>query len=171
MGVDEGSAADEDGRGRRGESEQERLDRELIELLNELRVVLPGVQVLFAFLLTVPFAQRFGQVNTFQRDAYFGILLCTALATVLLIAPSSYHRLRFRAGDKKQILVVSNRMMIAGIAVLAVAMVGAILLITDLLFSRTAAIVTASAAAVVFAGFWFALPLSRHVDDEVTRAE
>jgi Family of unknown function (DUF6328) len=156
---------------RRDETEEERLDRELIELLNELRVVLPGVQVLFAFLLTVPFAQRFDRLTELQRDLFFATLLCTALCTALLIAPSSYHRLRFRAGDKKRMLATSNRLTIAGIGTLALAMSGAILLIADLLFSRTTAVVTASAAAAVFAGVWFALPLTRHLADEGSRPE
>jgi len=82
------------------ESKEEQLDRELIELLNELRVALPGVQVLFAFLLGVPFTQRFGEVTDIQKDAYFLTFLCTAIATALLIAPSAYHRLNWRRATR-----------------------------------------------------------------------
>src|SRR5512132_3521469 len=87
------------------ESKEERQDRELIELLNELRVALPGVQVLFAFLLGVPFTQRFGQMSELQKDVYFVTFLCAAASTALLIAPSAYHRLEWRQGDKEHLLV------------------------------------------------------------------
>src|SRR4029079_17490593 len=97
------------------ESKDESLDRELIECLNELRVALPGVQVLFAFLLGVPFTQRFSEVSDLQKDVYFLTFLCTAVATALLIAPSAYHRLEWRQGDKGYLLVISNRLAIAGI--------------------------------------------------------
>ena len=87
------------------ESTSERIDRELIELLNELRVALPGVQVLFAFLLAVPFAQRFGTVTSFQRGLFFAVLMCTAVSSILLIAPSAYHRLHFRQHNKEELLL------------------------------------------------------------------
>jgi hypothetical protein len=122
------------------ESPEERLNRELIELLNELRVALPGVQVLFAFLLTVPFTQRFAHVTTFQRDLYFGTLLASALATALLIAPSAIHRLEFRQHDKGQIVEISNRLTIVGLGFLALAMTGVVVLITDVLFGSSATI-------------------------------
>src|SRR5438093_3337436 len=112
---------DEDSRARLEQSlegEKQRVDRELIELLNELRVALPGVQVLFAFLLIVPFSNGFSEVTSLQRDAYFGAFLCTALATALLIAPSTYHRLHFRALNKEQLIFTSNRLSIAGSALL-----------------------------------------------------
>ena len=89
--------------------------RQLIELLNELRVGLPGVQVLFAFLLTVPFTQRYSRLDGIQRDIYFLAVLSTAMATACLIAPSSYHRLRWRQHDKAHMLETSNRLAIAGI--------------------------------------------------------
>jgi amino acid transporter len=136
----------------------EDLNRELIELLNELRVALPGVQVLFAFLLTVPFTQRFDQVTDFQKDMYFFTLLTTAASTILLIAPSSYHRLRWRQHDKERLLIVSNALAIAGTAFLAASMTSAVLLITDVLFDRTSAIVAAVITGFGFAVFWYALP-------------
>ena len=122
-----------------GESKDERLDRELIEFLNELRVALPGVQVLFAFLLGVPFTQRFGEVSDLQRDVYFLTFLCTAVATALLIAPSAHHRLEWRQGDKEHLLVVSNRLAIAGTAILALAISGTVFVVTDLLFNEASA--------------------------------
>jgi hypothetical protein len=142
------------------ESEKERVDRELIELLNELRVALPGVQVLFAFLLAVPFQQRFGQATTFQRDVYFATLCCALASTALLIAPSALHRLNFRRADKRRIVVISNAITIAGLAVLAVAMVGVITLIADVVFGSATAIVSAVLAAAVFTALWAVVPLS-----------
>jgi hypothetical protein len=143
------------------ENEKERVDRELIELLNELRVALPGVQVLFAFLLVVPFSQRFGEVNDFQRDVYFVSLLCSAAAAALLIAPSAYHRINFRHPRKEQILFTANRLAIAGLAFLAVAMTGVVLLITDVLFGGVVTAVVTAATAALFGALWCALPLAR----------
>src|SRR3954454_16675265 len=121
----------------RNETEKERLDRNLNELLQELRVVLPGVQVLFAFLLTVPFQQGFQKATTFQTDVYGVTLLLTALASALLMAPSAYHRLEFRQDDKKHIVFMSNKFSIVGFAVLAAAMTSAVLLVTAFLYSST----------------------------------
>ena len=143
------------------EDKDERLDRELIELLNELRVVLPGVQVLFAFLLGVPFTQRFAQTTELQRDVYFLTFMCAAVATALLIAPSAYHRLNWRQADKEHLLVVSNRLAIAGTAFLAVSIAGTVFVVTDLLFHAASAAMAAGATAALFAWFWYALPLLR----------
>jgi predicted membrane channel-forming protein YqfA (hemolysin III family) len=143
------------------ESRDERLDRELIELLNELRVVLPGVQVLFAFLLAVPFSQRFEQLTAVQEDVFFAAFLCTAVATALLIAPSVYHRLRWRKRDKDQILRTSNRLAIAGTAFLAAAIVAVVYLVTDLIYGAVTSIVVTLAAAAMFGWLWYGLPLVR----------
>ena len=143
------------------ESRDERLDRELIELLNELRVVLPGVQVLFAFLLAVPFSQRFEQLTAVQEDVFFAAFLCTAVATALLIAPSVYHRLRWRKRDKDQILRTSNRLAIAGTAFLAAAIVAVVYLVTDLIYGAVTSIVVTLAAAAMFGWLWYGLPLIR----------
>jgi hypothetical protein len=143
------------------ESKEERLDRELIELLNELRVALPGVQVLFAFLLGLPFTQRFRTVTDLQRDAYFVTFMSTAAATALLIAPSAYHRLEWRRGDKEHLLVVSNRLAIAGTVFLALAIAGAVFVVTDVLFETASAAVLAAVTAAFFGLFWYALPLWR----------
>src|SRR3954463_14783839 len=100
---------------RRGETEEERLDRNLNELLNELRVALPGVQVLFAFLLGVPFTQRFKELASYQEDIFYGTLLCAAAATAFLIAPSAHHRIEFRAKDKRHVVFLANRFAIVGL--------------------------------------------------------
>jgi tellurite resistance protein TehA-like permease len=143
--------------------DEDDLNRELIELLNELRVALPGVQVLFAFLLAVPFASGWQRVTIFQRDVFFVAFLCTAAATILLIAPSTYHRLRWRERDKEHLLVTANRLTIAGSVFLAVAIISVVLLITDLLFSRGWAILATVVIAVAFAWFWYGLALLRRV--------
>jgi len=145
--------------------DQSRLDRELIELLNELRVALPGVQVLFAFLFTVPFTQRFADLTRLQRSVFFVAFLAAAVATVLLIAPTANHRLRWREHDKEHLLRASNRMAIAGLVVLAVAISAAVFLVTDLLYEVPAAAVTAAALAGVLAMFWYVLPLARKLRD------
>ena len=148
------------------ESESERLNRELDQLLGELRVAMPGVQVLFAFLLAVPFQQRFAQVTDFQRDVYFVTLLASAAASALFVAPTAYHRLMFRERDKPKLVSISSKLALAGLACLAVAMNGAVLLITDVLFSRTTAIVTAAGTTTLFVGLWFVLGLVRKLDKD-----
>ncbi len=134
---------------------------ELIELLNELRVALPGVQVLFAFLLAIPFTNRFSTLNAFQHDVYFLALMSAVAGTVLLIAPSSLHRLLWRQAHTERILVTSNRLTIAGMVFLALAMVASVFLIADVLYARWLAAAWAAVAAVLFGIFWYALPL-RH---------
>ena len=145
----------------REETEKERLDRNLIELLNELRVALPGVQVLFAFLLTVPFTQRFSSLTSGQETIYYGTLVCTAISTALLIAPSAHHRINFRQQEKHYIVFLANRLTIAGLAFLALAMSGVMLLITDILYGTTATIVAATATVLVFTVLWYVMPLVR----------
>ena len=141
--------------------DKEDRDRELIELLNELRVVLPGIQVLFAFLLIVPFSNGWQQVNDTQRYVYFVAFLCTAASSAFLIAPSAIHRLRFREGDKENLLVVGNALAIVGTAFLALGMAAVTFLITDTLFdSGWAAVVTALIGALM-AWLWFGYPLLR----------
>jgi hypothetical protein len=137
------------------------LDRELIELLNELRVVLPGVQVLFAFLLAVPFANGWERVTDLQRDVFFVAFVATAASSILLIAPSVHHRLRWREGDKEQILRTANQLAIAGTGFLALGMTAAVFLIGDILFRGWWAALTAALVAGGFAWFWFGLPLLR----------
>jgi membrane-associated HD superfamily phosphohydrolase len=147
----------------REESESERLDRNLSELLQELRVALPGVQVLFAFLLAVPFQQNFTKITPFQERVYFATLLLTAVSAVLLISPSAYHRMTFRMQQKDDLIFLANKLAIAGLGCLALAMTGAIMLITDVLFGGVATVVTSAATLLTFATFWYALPLRRRV--------
>jgi Kef-type K+ transport system membrane component KefB len=147
------------------ESAQQRQNRELIELLNELRVALPGVQVLFAFLLAVPFASGFPKLNSTQRDVFFAAFIATALSTVLLIAPSSYHRLRWRQHDKERMLVVSNVLTIAGLFFLAVAITCAVYVITDFLFHRTWAALFTALVGAAFLVLWYGLPLGAAMRD------
>jgi hypothetical protein len=141
------------------ESREDRSAREVVALLQELRVVLPGVQVLFAFLLTVPFAQRFTQLTALQRDVFFATLLCTAAATALLIAPSAHHRLLWRRGAREHRLRVGNFLTILGLLFLVPAMVGVIFVITDLMFGPLGAIAVTALMAASFVGLWVVLPL------------
>ena len=147
----------------RDETPTERADRNLDELLQELRVALPGVQVLFGFLLTVPFAQRFGRVTDFQEHVYLVTLLSSVAATALLIAPSAYHRLNFRQHDKQHIVEVASRFATAGLAALGFAMSGAVLLVTGVVFGDVTTGVTSAAVASAFVGLWFVLPLRRRL--------
>jgi hypothetical protein len=158
--MSDGAGRSQQGSGR-GESKSERIDRELIELLNELRVALPGVQVLFAFLLTVPFAQGFAQTTTFQRDLFFAVLSATAISAALLIAPSAWHRIHFRQRDKEHMLLTSNKLTMAGLFFLALAMVGAVMLIADFVFSSTLAVISGIVAALVFGALWAIVPVTR----------
>ncbi len=145
----------------REETEDQRLDRNLGELLQELRVALPGVQVLFAFLLAVPFQFRFGEITQFQKTAYFGTLLCTAISAALLISPSAYHRLTFHYQQKGRLVYIANRLTIAGLGFLALAMTGALTLITDILYGAAATAVVTGCAVLMFLGLWCLLPLRR----------
>lgn len=147
----------------RQESVEARIDRNLGELLQELRVALPGVQVLFAFLLAVPFQQHFSEITPFEKKVYFATLLCTAISAALLISPSAYHRLTFRLQQKEHLIYLANRFAITGLGFLALAMSGAILLITNVLFGTVAATITVTAAISMFAILWYLLPLRRRV--------
>jgi predicted neutral ceramidase superfamily lipid hydrolase len=143
------------------EDKGSKLDRELGELLQELRVALPGVQVLLAFLLTVPFSQRFGSVSSGQRGMYFAAVIATAVATVLFISPTAYHRLRFRDRDKEHMLAVANRMTIVGTIFMAAAITAVIWVVTSLLFGTTPAILAAALVAALTGWLWYLVPLSR----------
>jgi hypothetical protein len=157
-------ASTEDRTGERRESEKERLDRNLVELLQELRVALPGVQVLFAFLLVVPFNQRFVEITSFQKTLYFVTLLLATAATACLIAPTAHHRVEFRQQDKKRIVFSATRLAVIGLALLAAAMTGAVMLITDFLYHATTVVIVASAVALLFISLWFAWPVKRLLD-------
>jgi hypothetical protein len=145
----------------RDETDTERLDRNLVELLQEVRVVQTGVQVLFAFLLTVPFSNRFDEITSFQRGVYFAALVGAAAAVVLLIAPTAVHRILFRLGQKEYMVEVSNRLTIGGLAATAVAMIAAMLLVSDVMFGGGLAVVISILTAIAFVVLWAALPLRR----------
>jgi hypothetical protein len=153
----------------RGETPKERHDRELIELLNELRVALPGVAVLFAFLLAVPFAQGWTRVTAFQKNVFFIAFISTAVSSALLIAPSSYHRLLWRREDKGEIVGVSNKLTIAGLFFLAVSIVTVVLLVTDYIFDKTTAIAATASLGSVFVLLWYGLPLGGRLRDRRKR--
>jgi hypothetical protein len=140
---------------------EEKRDRQMIELLNELRVALPGVQILFAFMLTVPFSARYDKLTTFQRDVYYVTLIVTALSATCLIAPSAAHRLRFHQGERTWIIESANDLMIAALVFLALALAGSVLLITDVLFNGARVWIYPGALLVVILGLWFVRPLTR----------
>jgi hypothetical protein len=141
--------------------EHEQTERQMAELLQELRVALPGVQILFAFLLTVPFAQGFTRVTSFQKNLFFATLMFTALSTACLIAPTATHRLRFHQRDRKFVIEAAHRLTIAGLVFLALAILGAVTLITDFLYDGAARWIWPALIAVVIAGLWFVRPLAR----------
>jgi hypothetical protein len=133
----------------------------MAELLQELRVALPGVQILFAFLLTVPFAQGFARVTTFQKNLFFATLLCTAVSTACFIAPTATHRLRFHKRDRKYVIESANTLLIAGLVFLSLAIIGAVALITDLLFDAPLRWIWPALIAGIIATLWFVRPLAR----------
>jgi len=145
----------------RNETHLERLDRNLGELTGELRVVVTGVQVLFAFLLIVPFDPGFAHVGAFERIVYLVTLVLAALAAVCTITPSAEHRFLFRHDDKQHIVFRSNRVVIGGLVLLALAMCGCLMLVTTKLFGVTAGALAAGIGALPFAILWFAGPIAR----------
>ena len=150
----------------RPETPLQRLDRNLEEMTGELRVVVTGVQVLFAFLLILPFNTGFAGVGPFERTVYFVTLLCSAFAALCTIAPAAYHRVLFRSDDKRHLVFIANRVVIVGLVFLALAMCGALLLVTTKLFGATAGTITAALVAVPFALLWFVAPLLRRAEHE-----
>jgi hypothetical protein len=147
----------------RGETEAERLDRNFGDLLQELRVSQAGVQILFAFLLTLAFTQRFTDITTFQRNVYMVTLLCTAAATALIIGPVSYHRIVFRRRLKPALLNASNRMAIGGLAFLFLAMVGSVLLIADVVLEGSIVGWITAGTAAWYLLLWYAIPLHARI--------
>jgi hypothetical protein len=149
----------------RGDQEARR-DRQMIELLNELRVALPGVQILFAFLLTVPFTQRFPKLTSFERDVFYVTLLATTLSAACLIAPSAAHRLRFHQSDRGWLIESANSLMIVGLSFLAIAIGAAFLLITDVLFDGARVWIYSGVVWLVILGLWFLRPLMRYLHEQ-----
>jgi hypothetical protein len=148
------------------EDPQERRNRQLDQLLQETRVVMPGVQVLFAFLLAVAFQNGFTKTTAFQRDVYLATILCATGAAMCFIAPAAWHRILFKQADKRHIIAVSNRFVIAGVAFLAAAMTLALLLVCDYVFGGTTAVIVPLVVGPSFAWFWFAAPLLRRRRDD-----
>lgn len=144
----------------------ERLDRELAELHQELRVALPGVEVLFGFQLGLPFTQRFGNISSVQEVVYMGSFLATAVAISLLIAPVAFHRLRWRQYDKDKLLRYGNRMLVTGLIFLAASFAGMVFVVTDMILGRSYSAVMAGTLLMLFAWLWFALPLSRRLRED-----
>ena len=147
-------------------NEEERRDRQMLELLNELRVALPGVQILFAFLLAVPFTSGWDDVTKFQRDVFFATLMATAVATAFLIAPSSAHRIRFHKGDREWLVERANRLFLAGLVSLFAALVGVVQLITDDVYEGAVVWIATGAITVLIALLWFLRPLARHAEQD-----
>lgn len=148
------------------ESREDKLDRELVELLQEMRIMLPGIEVIFGFLLTVPFTARFTQLSNLQTSTYFTVFISTALATALLVAPSAYHRLRWRQYDKEHLLRVANKFAIAGLAFFAVSMSGIAFIVTDVVIQTSIAVWVAAGVGAIVLVLWFGLPLLRGAQDE-----
>ena len=157
------------------ENEKERLNRKLIELLNELRIVIPGVQVLFAFLLILPFNTRFVEADDLGRAVYAGSLSCAAVASALLIGPAAYHRHRFRrleeetVSEKKEMIITQDHLAAGGILFLALAMAGSVFMVFDLLFGTGTAAIVAGSLVLTYAWFWYALPVSRRLRNSRSR--
>ncbi|MGB9185578.1 MAG: DUF6328 family protein [Solirubrobacteraceae bacterium] len=150
--------------GRPGETEEEKLDRNTIELLNELRVVATGIQVMFGFLLIVPFNTGFRRVSSFERTDYFVTLLCVAVSAVLLMSPSIHHRILFRHHEKPYLVRVANRLAIMAMIFLAVSLIGILLLVSDVVVGGAAPVAVGAVATVTISVLWFGLPLVRRED-------
>jgi hypothetical protein len=144
------------------EPEKQRWDRNFAELLQELRVAQTGVQILFAFLLTLPFSNGFPKTTTFQKDVYVVALLSAAFATAMIISPVAFHRALFRQGRKPELVLYAHRMATAGLAFLLIAMVASVLLITDYLLNVWVAVVITAVTGAYFLTFWAAIPWFRH---------
>ena len=151
------------------ESNKERVDRELVELLNEVRVAIPGAQVLLAFLLGIAFTERFPSLTSLQRGVYFATLLLVAASIALLIAPTAYHRANFREGGKERLLQTATKMVLASLGLLLASVTGAVFLVTDLLYGLGPSLVVGGLTAAWFLWFWFVFPVAdrgSHADDD-----
>jgi hypothetical protein len=142
---------------------KEELDQEWSELVEEHRLAMPGTQVLFAFLLILPFQQRFRDLTEGQTYVYYSALLCAAVAIVLLIAPTAAHRMLWRQGDKEALLRTSTFTAIAATAFLAAGMTASVYLITDFLYGEPATAIVVTMLAGLFIGFWYVYPLTRRL--------
>jgi Family of unknown function (DUF6328) len=146
----------------RDESEAQRDDRNLAELLQELRVAGLGVQVLFGFLLSLPFTTKFSKLSQGQRDLYLASLVLAAVSTALLLGPVAYHRLVFRRGQKERVVRAANTMALLGLAAVGLAVTSAVLLVTSYVAAALPAALITVFMAALFGGLWFAFPIARH---------
>ena len=153
------------------ETAKEKTDRQLIELLNELRVALPGAQVLLAFLLTAPFQAHFTRTTSFERAVLFAGILLTAAGVLLLMAPSVYHRIRWNEGGKEDVVQMGHRLFLIGTACLALGMFASVFVVADFLFGTPAAIAGLVVLLIVVVVTWYALPITRGRDPRIRSAE
>lgn len=147
--------ADED------ETEHQRIEREYCELLEEIRIALPGGEVMLGFLLTAPFSERFSRLTGTQKLVYLAALLCVALATALLLAPTAYHRIRFQEHDKPWITRRGTALVLAAMVAMVPGISGTLFVVTDVTFSRLAAALVSAGTATFLVGLWFGVPLLR----------
>ena len=153
------------------ESAKDRTDRQLTELLSELRVTLPGSQVLLGFLLTIPFASRFELASTAQRWTYFASLWTTFVGTVLLMAPAVYHRVRWQRGGKGDVIAVTHRLFLLGTGCLGFGLSAALFFVAETVFGGVLAVTIAAATALLLVGTWYVLPLARTRRDDINASE
>jgi hypothetical protein len=146
---------------RRHETELERADRNLVELLQEVRVVQTGVQILFGFLLTIAFQPKFEKLSSFQKGVYLGTLVAAATTLIMLTAPSSWHRLLFRQGDKEHLVEIANRFTMFGLASMGLTMVGVVMLLSDIAFPSWLTVLVTAAAVIACSALWYVMPLAR----------
>src|ERR1700751_4760536 len=145
----------------RDETQLERDDRNLAELLQEVRVVQTGVQILFGFLLTVAFQPKFQRLSSFQKADYFGTLAAAATTLIMLTAPTSWHRILFRQGDKEHLVDITNRFTMIGLAAMGLTVIGVVMLLSDVVFAPAVTVILTSATATACATTWYVLPLAR----------
>jgi hypothetical protein len=153
-------AQDKAGDGR-DETEEERSDRNLVELLQEVRVVQTGVQILFGFLLTIAFQPKFEKLSSFQKGVYLGTLVAAATTLIALTAPISWHRILFRQRDKEHLVNVANRFTVLGLASMGLTMVGVVMLLSDLVFPTWLTALVTAVAVIACSVLWYAMPLAR----------
>jgi small-conductance mechanosensitive channel len=145
----------------RDETELERSDRNMVELLQEVRVVQTGVQILFGFLLTIAFQPKFAKLSSFQKADYLGTLVAAATTLIMLTAPISWHRLLFRQGDKEHLVEIANRFTVLGLTSMGLTMVGVVMLLSDLAFPTWLTALITATAVVACSVLWYVLPLAR----------
>jgi hypothetical protein len=145
----------------RHESEPERDDRNLIELLQEARVVQTGVQILFGFLLAASFEPKFSTLSSFQKAVYLGTLVSAAATLVMLTAPTAWHRILFRQGDKEHLVEVANRFMVVGLTTMGLTSIGVVMLLSDMAFPSWLTALITAVAALACSLLWYVLPLAR----------